>query len=275
MTQTTKRPVGRPKKTAAPAEAQVKSASKKSVIKRNQPESKGSEYEIWRNPSLATVISARGKTVYDEEKNTVRTIRYCPNEPSPWLDEQSQYAVVEPIIFRNGKLFVPKEKPNLKAYLDLHPANEANGGTMFRIVDTTRDAEKELANEFATADAISKVRDTQIDDLLPVAIFFNINIDTPSSEIRFNLLNLAKKDPQGFLDAFNDPQVVARSIAKQASDYQFISLRENGVYWFDSNKLIVTVPVGRNSLDVITRFLLTEQGASVYAELEEKLAKLG
>lgn len=274
MTTQTKRPVGRPKKAEEPKATVQQAPAKKLNIKRKEVAIKGWEYEIWRNPSLATVISSKGKTVYDEEKNTVRSIRYCPNEPSVWLDEQSEHAYVEPVIFRNGKLFVPKEKPNLKAYLELHPANEKNGGHMFRLVDTERDAEKELNSEFIIAEAVSKVRDTAIDELLPVAIYFNVTIDAPSSEIRFNLLNLAKKDPEAFLDAFNDPQVVARSLAKQASDYQFIALRENGVYWFDTNKLIVTVPVGRNALDVITRFLLTEQGASVYAELEEKLAKL-
>lgn len=274
MTTQAKRPVGRPKKADQP-KAEVQQKRPKSLpIKRKESAIKGWEYEIWRNPALATVLTSKGKTIFDESKNTVRSIRYCPNEPSIYLDEQSEHAYIEPIIFRNGKLFVPKNKPNLKEYLDAYPANEANGGNLFRLVDTERDAEKELETEFIVADAVSKVRDTPIEELLPVAIYFNINIDSPSSEIRFNLLNLAKKDPSEFLDAFNDPQVVARSLAKQASDYQFIALRENGVYWFDTNKLIVTVPVGRNPLDVITRFLLTEQGSSVYAEIEEKLAKL-
>lgn len=193
---------------------------------------------------------------------------------SIYLDEQSPSAKRETIVFNGGKLFVPKSKPNLWMFLDKHPQNKLNGGSLFEHVDHSEDKRKEIEKEFAVSDAIIKVRDTDIQDLLPVALFFNIDVNLSVSEIRHNLLNIARKNPEGFMDAFDDPTVISRSIAKQASDYQFIALRENGVYWYDTNKLIVTVPVGRNALDVITRFMLTEQGASVYSELEEKLSKL-
>ena len=273
MTQTAKRPVGRPKKGAQPAAES--SNTKTTVVRKEKPVNTNVEYEIPKGKGgIVTMIPMKGVTIYDEDQDTVREIRYCPNEPSIFVDEQSQNAKRETIIFENSRLFVPKTKPNLRKFMDLHPNNIANGGNLFVKVDTRAKAELDIEKEFLISDAVIKVRDTDINDLLPVALFFNIDVNQAVSEIRYNLLNLARKRPADFMNAFDDPTVVARSIAKQASDYQFIKLKENGVYWYDTNKLIVSVPVGRNALDVITRFLLTEQGASVYSELEGKLEKL-
>jgi hypothetical protein len=158
--------------------------------------------------------------------------------------------------------------------MELHPQNMANGGNLFREVNKKKDAEKELQKEFLTTDAISLVRDSDIQTLLPIAMYFNVGINTPVSEIRFNLLRIAKNKPQEFIESFDSPQVKARSIIQQAADYQILNLKKDGAYWFDSNSLIVSVPVGQDSTDVMVRFCLTEKGASVLSDLEEKLIKL-
>jgi len=271
-TTTQRRAPGRPKKDATPT--RTNAAKKKTVVRKEPEPRRNCEFEMIQKGGIVTMIPMRGTTVYDKEKDTVREIRYCPNEPSIYLDEQSDRAKRESVFFRDGRLFVPQEKPNLRAFLESHPGNAANGGNLFKQVNKTFDAEAEMEKEFAISEAIHKVRNTDITDLLPVALYFNVNIDRNTSEIRFDLLRLAKKNPTEFMQAFDNPQVQARSIAKQAADYQIIALRENGAYWFDTNKLIVSVPVGRIPLDVMTRFLLTEQGATVYGELEEKLEKL-
>ena len=211
--------------------------------------------------------------MYDEEQNTVRQIRYCPNENSIWVDEQSENAK-EAVVFRDGKLIVNKNQPNLKAFLDAHPQNMANGGNTFRIMDETKKAQDVLDTEFSQVDAIAAVRDKDIQELLPVAIYYGVNIDRSTADIRYDLLKIAKKSPGDFLSAFDSPQVVARSVIRQAADYQIIDLRRDGAYWFDSNGLIVSVPVGQTAMDVMTRFCLTEKGASVLSTLEERLDKL-
>jgi hypothetical protein len=105
-------------------------------------------------------------------------------------------------------------------------------------------------------------------------MYFKVNINAAVSEIRFNLLRIAKSKPQEFIEAFDSPQVQARSVIEQAKDYQIINVKPEGVYWFDSNSLIVSVPVGQEPVDVMTRFCLTEKGASVLSSLEERLERL-
>ena len=170
---------------------------------------------------------------------------------------------------------MPKEKPNLMAFLDLHPENQANGGRTFKLVDNKRDAEAELEKEFSQSEAIMMVREKDIQELLPVAMYFGININKATSEIRYNLLQTAKKNPTSFIEAFDSPEVNTRAVITQAASYQIINLKKSGVYWFDSNQMIVSVPAGMEPVDVMTRFCLTEKGAAVMSTLEEKLEKLG
>lgn len=277
MTTQTKKSPGRPKKAQAPAQAVAPAApaKKKRSIKRQEQVNQNKEYEIIRGGGVVFMLPQKGVTVYDSDSDTVREIRYCPNEPSVFRDEQSENARRESVTFRDGRLFVPKDKPNLRVFLDMHPQNKVNGGNTFKEVDKNKDAETELKKEFLMTDAVALVRDKDINDLLPVAMYFKVNINTPVSEIRFNLLRIAKRKPQEFIEAFDSPQVQARSIIVQAKDYQIINVKPEAVYWFDSNSLIVSVPVGQDPVDVMVRFCLTEKGASVLSALEERLDKLG
>ena len=274
MTQEVKRAPGRPR-AVAPAPVADAPIRKRPAIKRKESPDENKEYEIPKGAGIVFMLPQKGVTVYDKEGDTVREIRYCPNEPSVWSDEQGDKATRQSVAFRDGKLFVPRDKPNLRKFLELHPQNMANGGKIFREVNKKRDAEKELEREFLTTDAITLVRDSDLQALLPIAMYFNVNINAPVSEIRFNLLRIAKNKPKDFIESFDSPQVKSRSIIQQASEYQIINLRNDGAYWFDSNKLIVSTPVGQDSLDVMVRFCLTEKGASVLTALEERLMKLG
>jgi hypothetical protein len=275
---TKRRAPGRPKKAETVANAQPAmpaveppAKTKKRTIKRKEVVNENKEYKINRGGGVVYMLPQKGVTVYDEANDTVREIRYCPNEPSIYVDEQSENAVKQSVAFRNGRLFVPKEKPNLRKFLEIHPQN----GPVFKEVNKRRDAEQELQKEFLLTDAIAKVRDTDINDLLPVAIYFGVNINAPVSEIRYNLLNIAKRKTQDFLQSFDSPQVMARSTVQQAKEYQIINVKSNGVFWFDSNNLIVSVPVGQDPIDVMTRFCLTEKGAATLSNLEERLDRLG
>ena len=269
-----KRSPGRPKAPAAAATATAPAAPKKRTIKRKEKLTTTVEYEIPSRAGVVYMLPQKGVTVFDEEKNTVREIRYCPNEPSIWVDEQSDNALKESVAFREGKLFVPREKPNLKEFLDLHPMNIQNGGKVFKQVDKMRDAERELEKEFKLTEAIAMVRDKDIQDLLPIALYFKVSINQPTSEIRYNLLRIAKTKTQEFIEAFDSPQVTTRATIQQAGDYQIINLKKDGVYWFDSNSLIVSVPVGQDAMDVMVRFCLTEKGAPVLGDIEERLDRL-
>lgn len=278
MAQQTRRAPGRPKKTQETTVVEstpVKAAAKKPAIRQKVSKPTNRIYETIKTGGIATILRQKEIQIYDDNSGKIRNLRYCPRENSPYVDEQNENSVREAVIFREGRLLVPKEKPNLMKFLDLHPENVANGGQLFKLVDQKRDAEEELAKEFSQSEAIMMVREKDIQDLLPVALYYGININRATSEIRYDLLQTAKKNPTGFIQAFDSPEVTTRAMITQAGDYQIINLKKSGVYWFDSNQMIVSVPAGMEPVDVMTRFCLTEKGAAVLSTLEDKLEKLG
>jgi hypothetical protein len=229
-------------------------------------------YKIVSNGGITYMLSQANITVYDKATDSVRQIRYCPNENSVFVDEQSQNARKEAVVFRDGYIFVPREKPNLKRFLDLHPSNTKNGGSLFSLLDEKINIESELTKEFDVFEAVSLVRDKHIDDLLPVAMFYGVNVNRPVSDIKYDLLRIAKSKPHEFVSSFDNPIVKTRSLVFKASEYNVVTLKPDGCYWTDSNNLIVAVPVGQDPLDTLTRFCMTERGSSALLSIEDHLS---
>lgn len=282
MAQQTRRAPGRPKAQPKEVEASViesvpvtKSKPKAPPIRRaEEPSNKTVEYKVVNGGGIVYMLPQQGVTVFDKETNSVRELRYCPNENSVWSDEQGSKAMKKSVIFRDGRIFVTPDQPHLLKFLQLHPGNVANGGSEFKEVNKKVDAQKELDQEFLVTDAVAMVRDKEITDLLAVALYFKVNINAPTSEIRHNLLRIAKSKPKEFIESFDSPTVRTRAIIKQASDYQIIALKKDSCRWFDSNTMIVSVPVGQDPTDVLCRFCLTEKGSSVLADIEDRLERL-
>ena len=211
--------------------------------------------------------------IYDKETDRNRQIRYCPNEPSVYADEQSSNALRAHVLFEDGLLAVPQNQLTLQDFLDLHPMNRANGGTVFEEVNTEAKAEVDLDNEFLLHDAVALVRNKSIDELMPVAIYLGMDTNQKNAELKRELLMEAKGNPKRFIELFDNPTVQVRSIIKKAVDFQILNSKEDGMYWFDSNRLIVATPVGQDTIKVMTQFCLTEKGSSALESIKEELEK--
>ena len=120
----------------------------------------------------------------------------------------------------------------------------------------------------------SLVREKGSDEILSVALALGINIEQKMIEVRRELLREAKASPASFIKMFDDPRVKTRSAIIQANDFQIISCKPDGIYWFDSGRLIISVPAGQDPVDIMVRFCLTEKGATVFEELVSRLEKL-
>ena len=60
---------------------------------------------------------------FDEEKGYERELKYCQNQKTCFVDEMKGDQRLEHIIFRNGALFVEKEKTVLQKLLSLYHPN--------------------------------------------------------------------------------------------------------------------------------------------------------
>ena len=261
-TQTKKSP-GRPKK--------IQESPRKPKIRRvENSTSAPAHYKSVRSKAVLMLMQS-GITVFDEESKRVREIRYCENEHSIFKEEQGEFSVKTPVIFTMGNLLVPSNKPNLQAYLEVHPDNKANGGNAFFLVDVVENVEKDISQEFLVNDAINMLRNKELDELLSVALAYGMDVNRATSEIKHDLLQKAKKSPKVFIESFDNPVVAMKSKIRQAISYQIIKADNDGVKWFDTNKHIVSVPAGQDPVDVFVRYCMTEAAAPVVAEIERQL----
>jgi len=272
------RPIARKETSPAPEAAPKKAVkAKKSTIKRTLPNEE-------KLPKLYETIGGKGGvffklranrlTVFDDETGQRRAIRYCPGEPSIYVDEQSDQAVREHVVFRNKMLLVRYDQPTLREFLDKHPDNYANGGGAFKLIDKTVDVEKEIEDEFLVHDAISLIKARPIEELLPVAMSLKINTNQKDLQLKRALVLYAKKKPQTFIEMFDNPLVHARTSVMQAMDFQIISEKKGVIVWSDTGKLVVSVPVGQDAIDTMTRFCLTDKGSSVLNEINRQLEEI-
>jgi hypothetical protein len=259
---------GRPAKSTA---TEVASPTKSFKIKREEKVPTAVEYRS-RTGGNTLLLNTRGILHWDEEMGYNREMRYCAAEKSIFKDEQSPNAVKSPIVFRLGVLLTRDRDVLLRDFLDRHPENEANGGTGFYKVKSNKEqVGVDIKKEFAVMDAIGLLREKALDDLLSVAISFSIDIDRSVDEIKYDLLQKAKKSPRTFIEAFDNPVVQMKAKIKQAESLNIIKLSEDAVKWFDTNKLIVSVPAGMDPMDVFVRYCLTEAAAPTVAEMERQL----
>ena len=75
-------------------------------------------YNLKQGKSPLTYL-IRGSNIYyfDEEKGYERELKYCQNQRTPFVDEMKGDQRLEHVVFRNGVLFVEKQKTVLQKLL--------------------------------------------------------------------------------------------------------------------------------------------------------------
>ena len=97
---------------------------------------------------------------FDEEKGYERELKYCQNQKTCFVDEMKGDQRLDHIIFRNGVLYVEKEKTVLQKMLSLyHPDN----GKLFYEHKPEEKAQDQLELLELQADAILAARDMDVD----------------------------------------------------------------------------------------------------------------
>lgn len=230
-------------------------------------------YQLVEGGGVWFKLSQKDITIYDSEKDTVRSIRYCSNEPSIYVDEQSQNGRRAQIVFVDKMLGVQASQPNLQDYLDKHPGNTKNGGNTFYEINHEKKTDTLIQDEFLVHDAISLIREKSIDELIPVILYLGISLEQRNQEIRRELLIEAKSNPQAFIQLFDNPLVKMRASISLAASNGILKINQDGVFWAESNRLILATPVGQDGVDMMTKFCLSEKGSLVHQEILKRLEK--
>lgn len=207
---------------------------------------------------------------FDEDTNTNRTLRYARNQKSPFEDEQDDNAILEPVVFEDGMLSVPRTNPVLQEFLHYHPLN----GVKFVEIDNEKDASLDVEMMNMEIDALIAAKELDIDMIENVTrvLFGRDTSKMSTAEIRRDLLVFAKREPEYFLDVLTDPMLQLQGNVQMFFDKGLLSFRKNNTeVWYNtsSNKTrMLTVPYGNDPKETVASYLSSDDGIESLKMLE-------
>ena len=208
----------------------------------------------------------------DKELGYEREIKHTANQKTPFVDEFKGEARLEHIIFRDGVLFVPKEKVVLQQILSLyHPhlnhtyaetneeaaaENDLNYMELeFEAIQAAMAMDIDHAEAIVRTDAGSKVSKMS------------------SKEIKRDLFIMARTNPELFLELANDENINIRNIGIKAVERGIIILsNDNRTFkWAKNDRKLLTVPFDENPYSALAAWFRTDEGIEVFQVVEKKL----
>ena len=221
---------------------------------------------------LSYMIRSSNIYYFDEEKGYERELKYCQNQTTPFVDEMKGDQRLEHIIFRNGSLFVEKQKTTLQKLLSLyHPHN----GKLFYEYQPAKEAAEEIEVLELEADAIVIARDMDIEmaeAIMRVEKGSEVS-KMSSKELKRDLLVFARNNPALFLDLASDDNVQLRNFGIKAVELGILKLSsdQRNFLWGSNNRTIMTVPFDEHPYTALAHWFKTDEGMEIYSNIEKRL----
>lgn len=209
---------------------------------------------------------------FDEESGEQKEIRYATNQNSPLVEDQKGQVTLGHIIFRDGILTVPKTKQNLQKLLSIyHPALNKKYYEFNPIASAENDLD-EIELEVQALNMALEMDIDQAEAIVRVEVGSRVN-KMSSKEIRRDLLLLARRNPDLFIDLANDDNVQLRNVAIVASENNIIKLSQDQrtFTWGDNGRKLMTVPFDENPYSAMAAFFKTDEGVEIYRSIEKRL----
>ena len=208
---------------------------------------------------------------FDEETGEQKELRYATNQNSPLVEEQKGESTLGHVMFKNGTLFVPKQKQNLQKLLSIyHPALNSKYYE-FSKVEKANDDLVYLEMEIEALNAAKSMDIDQAEAILRVEVGSEVSKMT-SREIKRDLMMFAKRNPDLFIDLANDENVQLRNFAIKATEAAIIKLSadQRTFVWASNGKKLMTVPFDEHPYSAMAAFFKTDEGLEIFKSIEKK-----
>ena len=209
---------------------------------------------------------------FDKDKQYEREIKYCENQQTCFVDEMKGDQRLSHIIFRNGALFVPKEKTVLQKLLSMyHPYRD----NIYYEFKPSEKAAEEIEILELEADAIVIARDMEIEmaeAIMRVEVGSKVS-EMSSKELRRDLLLYAKRNPLLFLELVNDDNVQLRNFGIRATELGILKLSsdQRTFRWGSNDRKLLNVPFDEHPYSALAAWFKTDEGMEIYANIEKRL----
>ena len=222
---------------------------------------------------LSKSVRSAGIYYFDEELGFERELKYCENQRTVFVDEMQGDQRLAHIIFRQGVLFVPKNKVTLQKLLSLyHP----HRNKVFNELQPQKIAEREIDWLEMEIEALNAAMGLDIDmaeAVMRVEIGSKVS-KMSSKELKRDLLLYAKRNPELFLELVNDDNVVLRNFGIKATELNIIKLSSDQRHfmWGSNDRKLMTVPFDEHPYSALAQWFKTDEGMEVYTNIEKRLS---
>ena len=224
-----------------------------------------------RSP-LSKSIRCSNIFYFDEEKGYERELKYCQNQRTCFVDEMKGDQRLEHIIFRNGTLFVPKNKVTLQKLLSLyHPHRDKLFAEDKPVVKAANEIDV-LEMEIAALNAAQSMDINMAEAIMRIEVGSKVS-SMSSKELKRDLLLYAKKNPKLFLELANDENVQLRNFGIKATELNIIKLSsdQRTFNWGSNNRKLMTVPFDEHPYSALAAWFKTDEGMEIYSNIEKRI----
>ena len=221
---------------------------------------------------ISRMIKSANIYWFDEEKGYERELKYCENQKTPFVDDMKGDQRLSHIIFRNGTLFVEKQKTVLQKLLSMYHPNK---DSLYYEFQPVQEAEDEIEWLELEADAILAARDMDIDmaeAVMRVELGSKVS-EMSSKELKRDLLLFAKRNPNLLLELINDDNVQLRNFGIKATEFGIIKLSsdQRNFLWGSNDRKLMTVPFDEHPYSALAAWFKTDEGMEIYSNIEKQL----
>jgi len=250
----------------------AKTKTKPVEVKQPKWEIKDKLYELTINETpIVFTLKSKGILLFDEEMGYEREIKYCENQKTIFTDEMKGPQRLSHISFRDGKLFVPKEKQTLQKFLAVHPDN----GKRFTEYNPVKIAENDLSFIELEIEALNTATQIDVDHAEAIlrSEIGNKVSEMTSKELKRDLLLFARNNPELFLELANDENINIRNVGIKATEMNLIKLSsdQRTFTWVSTGRKLLTVPFDENPYSALAAWFKTDEGVEVYQTIEKRL----
>ncbi len=259
---------------------EVKATNEAVEVVIEKPQPKKPEWEIKdrvyhlkkRKKPLSYALKTNGVYWFDKDKGYERELKYCENQNTCFVDEMKGDQRLAHVVFRNGNLYVPKEKTVLQKLLSLYHPHRDN---IYYEHKPVQIAENQLDWLEFEVEALTIARSMDIDmaeAIMRVEIGSSVN-ELSSKELKRDLLLFAKKNPKLFLELTTDDNVQLRNFGIKATEAKIIKLSNDQRYfkWASNDRKIMTVPFDEHPYSALAAWFKTDEGMEIYSNIEKRL----
>ena len=220
---------------------------------------------------LSYLVKSTGIFWFDEEKGYERELKYCQNQQTCFVDEMKGDQRLSHIVFRNGALFVEKEKTVLQKLLSLyHPFRDR----LFEEHKPSEIASNEIDILNMEVDALTAARNVDIDmaeAIMRAEVGSKVS-EMSSKELRRDLLIFAKNNPKLFLDLADDENVMLRNFGIKAVESGVLRLSSDQRYfmWGSNGRKLMNVPFDEHPYSALASWFKTDEGMEIYQNIEKR-----